>query len=251
MPPPPQDCAALRAPDLAPLGAGVAWTGQVCEAELRSLQGQADDAASTLRALARSAPPEQSAWLSLVRAELAERRQDPEAGTLFQAASVQLGDVYSLGAYADWLLAHGQAAEAVRLLAGREDADALLLRLTLAYRQTADARLDDATRQLEARFADALARGDTSHARERARFALTVRGDAPAALTLAQQNWTAQKEPADARLLIAAAQAAGRPEAARDAMEAARRWAGTRMAGPALQVSQASPSPARHPHQER
>ena len=41
------------------------------------------------------------------------------------------------------------AADVPPLLAGREEADALLLRLALAYRQTGDARLADAARQLQ------------------------------------------------------------------------------------------------------
>jgi hypothetical protein len=42
--------------------------------------------------------------------------------------------------------------------------------------------------------------------------------DEPArALVLAQENWAVQKEPADARLLLAAARAAGNDRAADDA----------------------------------
>ncbi|MGH8482260.1 MAG: hypothetical protein ACRES8_07360, partial [Nevskiaceae bacterium] len=44
--------------------------------------------------------------------------------------------------------------------------------------------------------------------------ALEVLGDAPRALLLARRNWLTQREPADARLLLAAAIAAGRPQAA-------------------------------------
>ena len=245
-----QDCVRLQSPEFAPLGAGVSWTGKVCQAELRSLQGEADEARRALQALAREAPADQAAWLTLVRAELADRLQDPRAGGLFASAATQLGDVYSLGAYADWLLAHGRAADVPPLLAGREEADALLLRLALAYRYTGDARLEDAARQLQGRFADALARGDTSHARERARFALGILDDVPTALRLATQNWASQKEPADARLLIDTARAAGQPDAAREALQASRPWASAQAAGTARQVAQATPHAAEPTRQE-
>ena len=85
------------------------------------------------------------------------------------------------------------------------------------HRAEADALIP----QLQARFDAALARGDRSHAREQARFALDLLGDAPQALALAQSNWAWQREPADALLLLRAAAAAGQPEAG----EPVRRWA--------------------------
>ncbi len=67
---------------------------------------------------------------------------------------------------------------------------------------------------LQARFDAARQRGENLHAREEARLALDVHGDAARALTLALAQWAGQKEPADAVLLWRAAQAAGRPAAA-------------------------------------
>jgi hypothetical protein len=125
---------------------------------------------------------------------------------------------------ADWLLEHGRAGEVVTLLSAHEAADALLLRLAIARQalrppNTAAPRKDVAV--LQARFDAALARGDRSHAREQARFALDLLGDAEQALRLAQTNWAWQREPADALLLLRAADAAGRPEAG----EPVREWA--------------------------
>ena len=71
-----------------------------------------------------------------------------------------------------------------------------------------------------------------SHAREQSRFALEVESDAPAALALALESWRVQREPWDARLVLAAARAAGAlPPAQRAAVEQVERFVAER--GPA------------------
>jgi hypothetical protein len=72
----------------------------------------------------------------------------------------------------------------------------------------------------EARYQAARRDADLSHLREQARFLLEVRGDALAALQLAQDNWRVQREPADVHIFLAAAAATGRPAAA----EPVREW---------------------------
>jgi hypothetical protein len=124
-------------------------------------------------------------------------------------------DVYTLAAYADWLLAARRARDVLPLLEGRDAADALLLRQAMAYRQLGDARAAAATAALRERFAAARARGDTLHQREEALFALHLEDDAAKALALARAQWAQQKEPADALLLVQAARAA-KQEAAAD-----------------------------------
>ena len=70
-------------------------------------------------------------------------------------------------------------------------------------------------RDLAARFDAARARGDRTHEKEEARFALALQGDAQRALALARSNFAVQKEAADARVLLEAAWAArSRPDAA-------------------------------------
>jgi hypothetical protein len=73
---------------------------------------------------------------------------------------------------------------------------------------------------LQDRFAAAMQRGDTVHQREQARLALRLRNEPKDALRLAQQNWEVQKEPADLRILLEAALAAGD----RDAVKTATDW---------------------------
>jgi hypothetical protein len=98
--------------------------------------------------------------------------------------------------------------------------DGLLLRRALALRQSGQrAALAAAVAELDARFAAAERRGDGVHLREQARFELALRGDVGRALALARRNWEAQKEPADARILLEAAAAARAPAAARPVLD--------------------------------
>lgn len=204
------DCVALQRG----LGATAAFHGRICEAEIASLSGAERAAAEALEREAAQAPAASAAWLALVRAEAAERRGDPIAGPLFRAAVAGAPDVYALAANADWLLRAGRPREVIALLGERDDADALLLRRAIAYRRAGDPRAAAARDALRARLQAAQLRGDTTHAREAARFALDVEDDAATALALAQAQWASQKEPADALLLVRAARAAGRPQAA-------------------------------------
>lgn len=198
----------------ATLGASASLPARACLAELRSLQGDAAGAAAALAALARE--PSAGPWLSLVRAELAMRLgDDAGAGQLLRSALAGQRDTYVQAVWADWLLAAGRAAEAAALWRGTEAdrlPDALLLRRAIALHRLGDAAAADDAAQLEARFAATRARGDAPHAREEALFALEVRGDPALALQLALAQWSQQKEPADALLLMRAAHAAGRPQ---------------------------------------
>jgi hypothetical protein len=110
-------------------------------------------------------------------------------------------------AYADLLLDHDRLRD-VRDLLGTDpsQADATLLR----------PRLRPARSAMESRCSPAIwsnasprrASGDRTHLREQARFALEVEQDAARALDLAQRNFSVQREPADARVLLEAALAA-------------------------------------------
>ncbi|WP_377154709.1 hypothetical protein ACFJIX_21525 [Roseateles sp. UC29_93] len=166
------------------------------------------------------APGAPHAWIALLRAELAERQGLATAGPLY-ARALQLDDeLYVRAAYADWLLDAGRPKDAAGVVrTGQPEAldqlpDALLLRLAIAWKRSGDAGAARAAVEMRQRFDAAALRGDTSHARERARFALDVQGDAALALKEATTNWAQQREPADAVLLLRAARAAKRPDAA-------------------------------------
>ncbi len=111
----------------------------------------------------------------------------------------------------------------LRLLAGWDNADPLLLRIAeaeVALKQPgAQARLD----ALAERFAAAGERGDTTHRAEEARYWRGLRGDPARALALARANYEVQREPRDARVLLECALAARDPAAARPAIDWLRR----------------------------
>ena len=129
-------------------------------------------------------------------------------------------NVYLLGAYADFLLDQNRPADARELLQDEQRADNLLLRLALAERRLDDPAWRRHAEVLEARFAAARQRDDGIHFASEARFKLDLRQQPAEALRLAQRNWAqGQREPQDARLLLEAALAASRPDAAREVLD--------------------------------
>jgi hypothetical protein len=195
-----------------------------CVAAIDGLTGRADAASQTLAAAltaGRDAAPGDRLWALTRLAELDERRGDFAAAERAFRDALALGvpDVYLQAAYADFLLDRGRPGEVLVLLKEGGRADVLLLRLTLAAQAAGDARAAGWTRELAARFDAARARGDRTHEKEEARFALELLGDAPRALALARSNYAVQREPADARVLLEAALAAREPAAAAPARE--------------------------------
>jgi tetratricopeptide (TPR) repeat protein len=228
-------CERLAGRTYASLGEAVIVPAQVCIADLMSLQGRGSEAQQRVLLLQRSRPAASGGWVALVLAEMAVRRGDAQAAEQhFQQALKPQPDVYTLAAYADWLLDRGANAQAARLLAGRDAVDALLLRRAIALKRSGDPAAAGAAAALAERFAAARARGDGIHAREEARFALDVQPDPARALKLASTNWAAQKEPADALLLVQAARAAGTPQAAADVWRFVQEtgWSDVRLGAP-------------------
>ena len=131
-------------------------------------------------------------------------------------------DPYLLAAYADFLLDRGRPTEVLPLLDGLSRMDNLLLRLALA--EDALGRGDDTMRalahehseDLQQRFAETRQRGDSVHQREEAIYLLKLRHAPDLALQVAKENWQRQRELIDARVLLEAAKAAGKPDAADD-----------------------------------
>jgi tetratricopeptide (TPR) repeat protein len=158
-----------------------------------------------------NAAPEIRTWALTMLAELAARRGDAAVAQrrFVEALRGAPADSYLLGAYADFLLDQGRAADVPALLKAHHRNDGLLLRHALALgalgRREA---LAPVRAELQARFDAAALRGDAVHLREQARFTLHVRGEARAALALALRNWQVQKELADTRILLEAGLAA-------------------------------------------
>jgi Tfp pilus assembly protein PilF len=193
-----------------------------CLAGVASLNGQADASLRLLTQLTSDRRPQDPAerlWALTLMAEIAQRLDRvPLAERTFARALALGADPYLLGTYADFLLEQNRPAEVVHLLKAHTRSDGLLLRLAIAERRLGDPAFAEHRAALAARFAAAERRGDSLHRREEARFALAVTDEPRRALTLALANWQVQREPADARVLLASALAAGERGAVREAI---------------------------------
>lgn len=110
---------------------------------------------------------------------------------------------YTEGALAYPAPAHGQ------------DADALLLRRAFTVQKLDNADFETLLERLRSAFDKAeTARTTALHLREQALFAILIEDNPEAALEHARENWTLHQGWDEATLLIHAARAAGRPEAA-------------------------------------
>ncbi len=162
-------------------------------------------------------------WVRVRLGEMAERLgQDREAAGHYQVA-LQLGqtDQYLLAAYADFLLRQKQAAQVVTLLRSWEASDVLLLRLAMAAAQTSDVEAMRYRQMLKTRFEEAARRGERLHEQEEARFLLLLEQAPQEALERALHNYQAlrQREPRDAEMVLLAALAANKPQAAGPVLE--------------------------------
>ena len=196
---------------------------QGCTAYVRGTTGQLVPAYALLSqavAATGEVPRGLTLWAHTRLAEMAARLQRwGDAERHYRVALDQgLTDQFLLASYADFLLARERPQEVLKLLAGWERSDVLLLRLAIAGRAARDPRAADWAAQLRARVQDAARRGDRLHEQEAARWALELENDPARALAFAQSNYASQKEPRDAEILMKAALAAGKPEAAQPAL---------------------------------
>lgn len=204
---------------------GTPLIATVCASQVMSLTGMADLGYHRLRRWIDAQPaddPVTRQWALVVLGEIAARRGETAAAAEhFRAAlAMPRRNVYLLAVYADVLLDQGEAAQVRTLLADETRIDALLLRLVVAETRLGDADAPKHRQMLADRFAASRQRADSRHLREEARFLLEVENRPQAALPLALANWAQQREPADLRLVLAAAVAAGEPAAAQPAV----RW---------------------------
>lgn len=212
--------------------------GAACIAYVDAMTGHAAAASQRLRSALREetdAEPAQRLWALTRLAEIDERRGATGEAEAAYREALALGrrDVYLQTAYADFLLDQRRPAEVLTLLADGARADVLLLRLAIAARATGDARAAGWARELQARFEATTARGDTTHRKEEARFALEVLGQPARALALARDNYAVQREATDARVLLEAALATKHRAAAAPVLQ----WlAQSRIEAPLLQA---------------
>lgn len=162
------------------------------------------------------ATADERAWALGILADLATRAGEPaRAEQHFQEAlSLVPNDTYLRARYADLLLDQDRAEEVIALVQSSRSDDGLLLRWAIAERSRN--HLCAPCDTLAARYVQIQRRSEQPHERDYARFLLHIVGDAPAALKLAQRNWTLQKESADARVLMEAARTLNDSAAAAD-----------------------------------
>ncbi|MCP5419037.1 MAG: hypothetical protein H6970_00910 [Gammaproteobacteria bacterium] len=195
-----------------------------CSGSILGVVGQAQASYRMLDAVLAENPEADSRerlWALTVLAETAARLGQPQAAERHfqQALALGLRDVYVLAAYADFLLDENRPAAVSALLADDIRPDSLLLRLALAEQRLHSPQAGQYRDTLRARIQASRLRGDTTHLGNEARFALELAGQPDEALRLALANWSVQREPVDARLVLEAALAAHAPSAARPVLD--------------------------------
>ena len=208
-----QECAALLDLQRPVLQGG-------CTGLVQAYTGQLTSAYATLqKTLALARYDEQHLWLLTRLGEVSAWLGHKARAERHYRDALALGrdDAYLLAAWADFLLDNKRPAEVVKLLAGWEASDPLLLRLAEAETLLRVPAAIAHVQALDDRFAAAKLRGDTSHRAEEARFQLRLRNNAVLAVQLAAANYQVQKEPRDLRMLLEAALAARDPDAAKPA----------------------------------
>jgi len=196
--------------------------GALCIQSLRGLNGHLESAYTVLMQVSSQGwLNSEKSWLYSELGEMAVRlgRDDDAQRWYQQDLELVPTDFYVRAAYADLLLRQGRPGEALTLLQGHESFEPLLLRIAIAQRQLHDPRQAQSSARLRAVFAAETQRGEAVHRREQARFLLDVAHESSAALSAAQENWQVQREPADVLILLRAAQAARRPDAAAPALQ--------------------------------
>lgn len=217
-----------------------------CLTGVKSLTGELPPSYRTLQGLYQDDPRIPSAlrvWIFDELADMAERAGSDDAAEAYLTAARRVAprDPYTKSAYADLLLREQRNAEVVRLLQSDQSQDNLLLRLAIAGARLGLTSAEDWAATYQARYEAARRDGDWTHLREQARFLLEVRHDPAGALALAERNWQQQREPADIRLLVAAASANGDAAASSRALEWLRQ---TRYQDRALELARPPPKSA-------
>jgi tetratricopeptide (TPR) repeat protein len=205
----------------------------LCTESLRGLTGHLESAYATLVALPVQYLAEAArAWRYSELGEMAERLGLDGAAERWFKEGLQLApdDIYMRAAYSDLLLRAGRNEEVLQLLSQYRSMEPMLLRIAIAAsrlshsegsdeRRSGSRELAAATALLANAFAVEQQRGDPVHRREQARFLLDVEQTPEQALAAALENWNVQREPEDALILIRAARAAHRPQAAAPALD--------------------------------
>lgn len=176
-----------------------------CRARLQGLQGHAKEALASTAPLPLSLRGELEHWSG----------DDARAvATLEQALTLDPTDTASRLLLGQIQLDLGQPAPALKFFEERTLSQGELLLQVLLLAAAGAPEYQARREELGQRISADRQRGETLHQREEAQYALALEGDSAKALALATRNWAVQKEPPDARVLLAAALTANEPKAA-------------------------------------
>lgn len=196
----------------------------LCAAEQALAVGNFQDAGAIVSGLLESerpVPDELLAWALAIRGDAATARAEVESAVEDYRASLQAKPTFPVQlALADALITGRLWPEAESLLSELPDTEPVILRRAMLARQSGRAGLQSAVEAAAAIYS-----GDpgNSHAerhyREKALFHLYVDQDIEAAISAARINWKQQKGWEDGNLLLRAAIAGNRSDAARPVVE--------------------------------
>ena len=200
----------------------------ICAAELKLAVGEfrgAETIVSGLLESERAMPDEVLAWALAVRGDAAAARADVDAAIEDYRASLEAKQTLPVQlALADVLINGRLWSQADSLLVELPDTEPVILRRAMLARQAERADLQPAVEAAVATYSG-IPRDPHAerHYREKALFHLYVDGDVAAAVSAARANWEQQKGWEDGDVLLRAANAANRADAARPVVEWRRR----------------------------
>jgi tetratricopeptide (TPR) repeat protein len=143
----------------------------------------------------------EASWTYGILAEMAERLGNIAAAETHYRTGLQAGpDIYLSNAWLDFLLGQKRFAEVGTFITSSPLREKLLLRKVIAAPTAEDLKA------LRSQLSQ-----PSEHQRERSLFLLKVEAEPARALECALENWSIQKEPVDARLVLESAAALGDP----------------------------------------
>ena len=197
----------------------------LCRAPVMAQMGKAEQADELLRQLLPAAKenfPTTLQFIRTIQAEIADSlgRNDDVEQHFVDGLSVDSADFYLVRGYADFLLDHDRADEALELTRPHTSDTGILLRAAIAAKAMGDtAQADRWADELEMRFKEIRLRGGQPHGRFESRSKLHLRDDPESALEIALATWQLQKEVRDTRNVLEAALATGDARAAQPVID--------------------------------
>lgn len=208
------------------LGDGNQLASFACLSSVASLNGEAEKGYNLLSRITTDSnntnlSTDEKTWAFTLLGEIASRKgNNVLAEKHFKEALKQNPqDNYLLATYSDFLLSQERPEEVIALLKDKIRIDSLLLRLALAEEKSHSPDFEKHLTELKNRFIASNLRGDSIHLREEAIFNLKLENNPKRALDLAQKNWTIQKEPLDAQILLESAIATNNKAAAKSVID--------------------------------